>query len=116
MPQEKRRKVDASGATGTDASAAATPPATGAPWEWESKCADNFLLQVGGGASSDVRTVWELAQAISPDDPCAAFKPIGVTLCGPFSMMAGAMRALVGACTCKRTARNLMPCTAFGSH
>lgn len=91
MPQEKKRKV-ASAQDGKPSSSSASSAEAGAvatDWDWSGKLVQNFLLT----ASPDLRQVWEMALSLSPKDPCAAFKSVGVTLCGPFDMMAGKLNA-----------------------
>ena len=91
MPQEKKRKVASAqdGKPSSSSTSSAEAGAVGADWEWSGKLVQNFLLT----ASPDMRQVWEMALSVSPKDPCAAFKSVGVTLCGPFDMMAGKLNA-----------------------
>lgn len=88
----------ASAQDGKPSSSSASPAeAEGVPatqhWEWTGTLAENFLIT----APPDLRQVWEMAVSLSPKDPCAAFESVGVTLCGPFDMMAGKLNVALAA-------------------
>jgi len=44
----------------------------------------------------EVLAVWDLASSLSPEDPCSAFDEIGLTLVGPFDLLAGRTRVKPG--------------------